>query len=81
MKCRYNIKEVIESLNSTKDYANKDAMEEMLNFIVDTLTTQVKVSQNEMIYEEKFSHNWNDYEAAKAVRNFCQSFLNDLGVE
>ena len=81
MKCKYNIKELIESLDFTKDYVNNDAMKETLNFIVDTLTTQVKISQNEMDYEERFSHNWNDYEAAKAVRNFCQSFLNDLGVE
>ena len=81
MKCRYNIKELIESLDFTKDYVNKDAMKETLSFIVDTLTTQVKVSQNEMDYEERLSHNWNDYEAEKAVRNFFQSFLNDLGVE
>jgi hypothetical protein len=81
MKCKYNIKELIESLDFTKDYVNNYAMKETLNFIVDTLTTQVKISQNEMDYEERLSHNWNDYEVAKAVRNFCQSFLNDLGVE
>ena len=81
MKCRYNINELIESLDYTKDYVNKDAMKEMLCFVVDTLTTQVKISQNEMDYEERLSHNWNDYEAAIAVRNFCQSFLSELGVK
>ena len=81
MKCRYNINELIESLDYTKAYVNKDAMKEMLCFVVDTLTTQVKISQNEMDYEERLSHNWNDYEAAKAVRNFCQSFLSELGVK
>lgn len=80
MKCRYNIKELIESLDFTKDYVNKDAMKETLCYIVDRLNTQVKISQNEMDYEERLSHNWNDYEAAKAVRNFCQSLLCDLGI-
>lgn len=80
MKCRYDIKELIESLDFTKDYANKDAMKETLCYIVDRLNTQVKISQNEMDYEERLSHNWNDYEAAKAVRNFCQSLLCDLGI-
>lgn len=80
MKCRYNINELIESLDYTNDYANRDAMKEMLCFIVDTLTTQVEISQNEMDYEERLYHNWSDYEAAKAVRNFCQWFLSELGV-
>ena len=79
MKCKYNIAEVIGSLEFAKDYDNRDAVKETLCFIVDALNTQIKVSQNEMDYEERFSHNWNDYEAAKAVRNFCQSLLCDLG--
>lgn len=80
MKCRYNIEELIESLDYTKDYVNRDAMKEMLCFIVDTLNTQIKISQNEMNYEERLSHNWNDYEAARAVRNFCQLLLSELGI-
>lgn len=81
MKYKYNINELIESLDFTKDYANIDAMKEVLCFIVETLTTQIKISQNEMDYEERLSHNWNDYESAKAVRDFCQSFLCDLGIK
>lgn len=80
MKCRYNINELIESLDFTKDYANRDAMKEILCFIVDYLKTQIEISQNEMNYEERLSHNWSDYESAKAVRNFCQSLLCDLGI-
>jgi hypothetical protein len=71
----------IESLDFTKDYVNKDAMKETLCYIVEKLKLQVQISQNEMNYEERFSHNWGDYEAARAVRNFCQEFLNDLGIE
>jgi len=80
MKCRYNINELIESLDFTKDYVNRDAMKETLCFIVDYLKTQIEISQNEMNYEERLSHNWSDYESAKAVRDFCQSFLCDLGI-
>lgn len=80
MRCRYNINELIESLDYTKDYANKDAMKETLYYIVDRLNTQIEISQNEMNYEERLSHNWNDYEAARAVKNFCQSLLSELGI-
>lgn len=80
MRCIYNINEVIESLDFSKDYKNRDAVKEVLCFIVEALTTQVKISQNEMDYEERLSHNWNDYESAKAVRNFCQSLLFNLGI-
>ena len=80
MNCRYNIKEVIESLYCARDYENRDAVQETLQYIVDRLNTQIEVSQNEMNYEERFSHNWNDYEAAKAVKNFCQEFLRELGI-
>lgn len=80
MKCRYNINELIESLDFAKDYANRDAMKETLCFMVDYLKTQIEISQNEMSYEERFSHNWSDYESAKAVRDFCQSLLCDLGI-
>ena len=79
MEYKYNINEIIESLNFT-EYENKDAVKETLCFVVDTLTEQIKNSQKEMDYEERISHNWNDYESAKSVRNFCQSFLNKLGV-
>lgn len=80
MKCRYEIMGLIESLDFTKDYVNRDAMKETLCYIVERLKSQVEASQNEMNYEERLSHNWSDYEAAKAVRNFCQSLLYDLGV-
>lgn len=79
MEYKYDINEIIESLNFT-EYENKDAVKETLCFVVDTLTEQIKNSQKEMDYEERISHNWNNYESAKAVRNFCQSFLNKLGV-
>lgn len=81
MKCKYNIKEVIESLDFANDYENKDAVKEVLCFIVEELTTQAKVSQAEMDYEERISHNWTDYAHAKALRDFCLSLLCDLGVE
>lgn len=74
MNRKYNVNNLIKS-------GNIDDMKEALRFVVGTLTTQVEISQNEMNYEERFSHNWNDYEAAKAVRDFCKSFLCDLGIE
>lgn len=80
MKCRYNINEIIDSLNFAKDYENKDAMKETLCFVIETLTTQAEISQEEMDYEERFSHNWEDYASAKGVRDFCQSFLCNLGI-
>lgn len=80
MECRYKITELIESLDFTKDYVNRDAMKETLQYIVNKLNTQIEISQNEMNYEERLSHNWNDYEAARAVRNFCQEFLSELGI-
>ena len=80
MKFKYNIEDIIESLKFANHYENRDAVKETLCFIVDTLKTQVKISQNEMNYEERLSHNWSDYEAARAVRNFCQSLLYDLGI-
>ena len=80
MNCRYNIKEVIESLDFAKNYGNREAVQETLQYIVDRLNMQIKISQNEMNYEERFSHNWSDYEAAKAVRNFCQELLRELGI-
>lgn len=80
MKCRYNINELIESLDFT-DYENADPLKETLCFVVKTLTTQAKISQDTMDYEERLSHNWNDYDSARAVRDFCQSFLRDLGIK
>lgn len=74
MNRKYNVNNLIKS-------GNIDGMKEALGFVVGTLTTQVEISQNEMNYEERFSHNWSDYEAAKAVRDFCKSFLCDLGIE
>jgi hypothetical protein len=74
MNRKYNVNNLIKS-------GNIDDMKEALGFVVGTLTTQVEISQNEMNYEERFSHNWSDYGAAKAVRDFCKSFLCDLGIE
>ena len=80
MNCKYNIKEVIKSLDYARDYENRDAVQETLQYIVDRLNTQIEIFQNEMNYAERISHNWSDYEAARAVRNFCQEFLSELGI-
>ena len=83
-KCKYIMSEVMEAVdiaNANDLYANKDAISEVLHFIVYTLQTQAKIAQEEMDYEEKLSHNWSDYSVAKGIRDFSIGMLNALGFD